>query len=134
MVFGVFDLLHPGHIDFLKQAKRLGEELVVSVARDENVKRVKGFLPEQKEQERLDSVWTLDLADRVVLGSEDDPVGHIANESPDVIALGYDQDEYVNDLERQMADRGLEVEIVRLKPFQADKYKSSKLRKNGGKV
>ena len=50
---GTFDYLHPGHISFLKQAARLGTELFVVVARDENVKRLKGRYPDHGEEERV---------------------------------------------------------------------------------
>ncbi len=49
---GTFDHLHPGHLDFLRQAKALGDELVVIAARDETVSRIKGFTPTYNEEIR----------------------------------------------------------------------------------
>ncbi|HEY4500387.1 MAG TPA: adenylyltransferase/cytidyltransferase family protein, partial [Candidatus Paceibacterota bacterium] len=42
MVFGTFDILHPGHLYFLRAAKKLGDYLIVSLARDVNVRKIKG--------------------------------------------------------------------------------------------
>ena len=64
---GTFDYLHPGHISFLRQASRLGSELFVVVARDENVKRIKGRFPDQDEQERKARIEELDFVDDAVL-------------------------------------------------------------------
>ena len=49
---GTFDYLHAGHVSFIEQAAALGDELFVVVARDENVKRIKGHYPDQTEEER----------------------------------------------------------------------------------
>ena len=56
MAFGTFDGLHPGHLNFLKQARRLGDSLVVVVARDANVRKIKGRFPRLGEGERLRKV------------------------------------------------------------------------------
>ena len=50
MAFGTFDLLHPGHINFLNQAKKHGQ-LIIVIARDKTVKEVKGKLPQHKEKQ-----------------------------------------------------------------------------------
>ncbi len=129
MVFGVFDLLHPGHESFLRQAKKLGSFLIVSVARDVNVKKVKGKKPIFDEKKRLIHVKQLKLAKKVMLGDLKDPMSHIAKEKPDVIALGYDQSEYVKDLPKQLQKHGLKTKVIRLKPFRPDVFKSSIMRK-----
>ena len=122
MVFGAFDILHPGHLDFLKQAKKLGRYLIVSVARDKNVKKVKGVAPVFSEKERLQNIRALKIVDRVVLGGISDPMPHIKKEKPDVIALGYDQGDYLDNLQ------DLKIKTVRLKAFKPGAYKSSKIR------
>ena len=129
MVFGVFDLLHPGHIAFLQQAKDLGNFLVVSVARDANVKKVKKRLPVFDEKKRMEHITQLKLAQKVVLGAEKDPWPHIVKEKPDIIALGYDQKDYVANLLTELQMRKLKTKIVRLKPFRPDVFKSSIMRK-----
>lgn len=128
MVFGVFDLLHPGHESFLRQAKKLGNFLIVSVARDVNVKKVKGKKPVFDEKKRMTHVKHLNLAKKVMLGDLKDPMSHIAKEKPDVIALGYDQATYVKDLVKQLQKYGLKTKVIRLRPFRPDVFKSSKIR------
>ncbi|MBI2356349.1 MAG: adenylyltransferase/cytidyltransferase family protein [Candidatus Doudnabacteria bacterium] len=125
MVFGVFDLLHPGHVDFLKQAKKLGDYLVVSVARDANVRKVKRHKTSQSEKTRTAALKKLPFIDKVVLGGLKNPWPHIRKEKPDVIALGYDQMPYVS-----MNQLKKIAKVVRLKAFRPSIYKSSQLRSN----
>ncbi len=129
MVFGVFDLLHPGHISFIKQAKKLGTFLIVSVARDLNVKRIKEKSPVFDEKKRAQHVKQLKLANRVVLGGTKDPWPHIKKEKPDLIALGYDQGSFVGNLPKELQKRGLKTKVIRLKPFRPEVFKSSIIRK-----
>jgi len=128
MVFGVFDLLHPGHEAFLKQAKKLGS-VVVSVARDANVKKVKGKAAVFSEKKRLEHVKQLKIAKKVILGALHDPMGHIKKEKPDIIALGYDQQDYIKNLKVQLQKNGLKTKVVRLKSFRPDIFKSSLIKK-----
>ncbi len=119
---GTFDHFHPGHIDFLKQAKVLGDELVVIVARDENVKRIKGMMPEHNESQRKESVEKTGIPDKAILGYTDKDIFKILEDlKPDIIALGYDQ----RVSEERINERLPKCKIVRLKPFKPDKYKSS---------
>ena len=129
MVFGVFDLLHPGHISFLKQAKKLGSFLIVSVARDINVKKIKGKKPVFDEKKRVAHVKQLKLAKKVVLGGAKDPWPHIVKEKPDIIALGYDQGSFVGNLPEQLRKHKLKTRVVRLKAFRPEVFKSSLIRK-----
>ncbi len=126
MVFGAFDGLHPGHLDFFRQAKEHGDFLIVSVGRKSNVEKIKGKKPLFGDDERLGLVAALKIVDKAVLGVEDDFFEHIKQYSPDVVALGYDQwasDEMV----REELDKvGLKkTKIVRLKPHHADRAKST---------
>ncbi len=123
MVFGVFDLLHRGHIEFFKQAKKYGDYLVVSVARDVNVKKIKGLRPKENEETRAARINKINLVDKVVIGGLKNPWPHIKKERPDVIALGYDQQSYVDIEELRKIAR-----VVRLKPFKQSIYKSSRIR------
>jgi FAD synthetase len=130
MVFGVFDLLHPGHISFLKQAKKLGNYLVVSIARDTNVRKIKGKLPVFKEKKRTAILKSLKIANKIVLGGVKDPWPHIKKEKPDIIALGYDQAAYVGNLKQGLVKNNLrKTKIVRLKSFFPKRFKSSLIRK-----
>ena len=119
---GTFDHFHPGHRDFLRQAKTLGEVLTVIVARDETVKRIKGFLPTHSEQVRKRNVEETGIPELVILGNLDSDLFQIIQElKPDIIALGYDQ----RVSEEEIAKRFPSCTIVRLISFEPDQYKSS---------
>ena len=128
LVFGTFDILHPGHLYFLKQAKLFGDYLAVVVARDLTVKQVKGEFPVNNEAVRLRNISELKFVDEAVLGKRTNKYNIIEEIKPDVICLGYDQDSFTNNLEKELKKRKLDVEIVRLEAFEKEKYKSSKLR------
>ena len=123
-------MIHAGHEDFFRQARSLGVEpfLIVSVARDAAAKRHRGVMPQKNENERLAQLAAHPFVDHAVLGDEEGYIGHILEERPDIIALGYDQSgEYVDSLESDLREAGLVTKIVRLKPFMEEIYKTSKL-------
>lgn len=130
MLFGTFDLFHKGHEHLFRQARALAENpyLIVSVARDANVKRIKGRAPLYGERRRLKVIKNHPLADKAVLGGLRDHIPHIVKLRPDIIALGYDQRDYVYGLKKQLAGKGLRVAIRRLKPHRPERYKSSLLK------
>jgi FAD synthetase len=127
MVFGTFDVLHKGHLNFFKQARSLSQNsyLIVSVARDINAKRIKGGRPRSTEKQRLAVIKKCPLVDKVVLGGLKSHIPHIAKEAPDIIALGYDQRAYVENLKNLLKKAGLKVKVARLKAFYPKIYKSS---------
>jgi cytidyltransferase-like protein len=130
MVFGTFDMLHEGHLDMFRQARALVEDpqLIVSIARDQSTERIKGMKPKHTELERLKTVEACNLVDEVVLGDREGFIGHIVLADPEVIGLGYDQHSfYVNELQAELDRAGLHTRVVRLKPFQPEIYKTSKL-------
>ena len=131
MIFGTFDGVHKGHLHFFKQARALSKNpyLVVSVARDINVKKIKGKSPDLKEKERLNLVEKSSLANKVVLAGISNYLPHILKEKPDIVALGYDQEAYVKELERDIKKKKLQIQIVRLKPYKEHIYKNSLLKK-----
>lgn len=136
LVFGTFDILHEGHANFFEQARDLAENpyLIVSIARDTNVSRIKNQAPHLSERERLENVRAHQLVDQVELGALDDYISHIVELNPDIIALGYDQEHYTEGLGQKLMDQGLKVEIVRLQAFEPEKYKSSIIKKLMGLV
>ncbi len=123
MVFGTFDIFHPGHLSFLRQAKKFGEQLIVVVARDKNVLKIKGRQPVNSESSRLNQLKVVNIIDKVFLGNLENPYKIIDEIKPEVICLGYDQEVYTEEL----AKRFSKIKIYRLKAFKEDKYKSSKL-------
>jgi len=130
LAFGTFDLLHPGHRYFLRQAKQLGGNLIVVVARDKNVLKLKGYLPEQSERMRLRAVRKLPFVSRATLGQRE--FNHrytlVKKIKPDIIVLGYDQRTRTRSFARDLAKLGLKPKLVRLPSFHPDRYKSSLLR------
>ncbi len=127
MVFGTFDIIHPGHKYLLTEAKKLGDYLTVIIARDQTVEEIKNRKPQNSEEVRVKNISDLQIADKVILGNISDKYQVIREEKPDIIALGYDQRAFVDKL-KTIVDKN--TKIVRLKPFKEDIYKSSKLRKD----
>lgn len=131
MIFGTFDDLHQGHLNFFKQAKNFIKNsfLIASIARDKNVLRIKGVYPDKNERERMALVKKCKLIDQVVLSGVKSHIPHIVKISPDIIALGYDQKAYVKNLKKDLKDKGILVKIVRLKPYKEKIYKTHLLKK-----
>ena len=131
MVFGAFDGLHPGHLDFFKQAKKYGDFLIVSVGTDKNVKTIKGKKPLFNQQERLALVVSVGPVDKTVLGAERDFYSEIKKHKPDVICLGYDQWATEDDVRVELDRVGLTAtKVIRLKPYKTSKAKSTIVKKN----
>jgi len=128
MVFGTFDIFHPGHRSFLRQAKKFGDYLIVVVARDKTVARIKSNVL-NGERKRLRNIKESKLADKVILGSLIDKYAAIKKYRPDTICLGYDQKYFTRGLKKKLDNFGLKNKIVRLKPYKPGTYKSSKLKK-----
>ncbi len=126
MAAGCFDLLHYGHLRYLEEAKKLageGGELIVVVARDATILKRKGRPPVMGEEHRRELVEALKPVDRAFLGSVDfDTKAVLESIAPNVIALGYDQED-LSDLLRSGGFRG---EIVRLGKY--GDISSSKIR------
>lgn len=109
---GTFDILHPGHVYFLAQAKALGDELFVIIARDSNVThKPKPVIPEEQ---RLEMVDALKAVNKAILGSEKDMFEPLREIKPDIIALGYDQRFDTEILEKELTKRGLPAKVVRI--------------------
>ena len=126
MAFGCFDILHPGHIAYLEEASRLGDKLVVVVARDHAIRKGKKREPVFDEQSRSHLVGSLKFVSRAILGDKRDHYKIIKELNPDVIALGYDQPAEERELRRKLAEMGLRAKVVRIKKAHRRKnFKSS---------
>lgn len=88
---GCFDLLHVGHVRYLKEAKKQGDILIVGVNTDASVKRLKGpQRPIQIEQDRVEILAALECVDFVTLFDEDTPLNLIKELKPQVLVKGGD--------------------------------------------
>ena len=116
---GTFDLLHKGHIKFLSDAAALGDELHVIVARDSSVKRIKNFFPTDSIEERYQKISAEKSVFKAYKGEEKNFLALPQKISPDIIALGYDQEP-----PKGLAENFPETTIVRINPYKPDQYKS----------
>ncbi|MFB6121578.1 MAG: adenylyltransferase/cytidyltransferase family protein [Halobacteriaceae archaeon] len=108
---GTFDLLHPGHVHYLEEAKAMGDSLHVIVARAHNVTHKPD--PILDGRQRRDVVGALDPVDEARLGNPDDIFVPIEDIDPDVIALGHDQHHDGDRIESALDDRGIDCEVRR---------------------
>jgi FAD synthetase len=124
LVGGTFDHLHVGHQFLLHQAKGSCECLIVVVAREATVLRVKGKVPKNSEATRLEKIQSQNLPNTVVrLGREDGNFHRtIEEENPEAIFLGYDQ--RFNEYEGQK--KFPHIQFVRVEPYFPEFFKSSR--------
>ncbi len=128
LITGTFDIIHPGHLNLIKQARGLGNFVVAIIARDANVLKIKGREPHFNENQRLINLQKLNLVDKVILGDLIDPYKMILDEKPDIIALGYDQKVFVDDLQKKIDDTRYTIHVTRLMPFKEDFCKGKNIR------
>ncbi|MGE0444352.1 MAG: D-glycero-beta-D-manno-heptose 1-phosphate adenylyltransferase [Vicinamibacterales bacterium] len=92
---GVFDLLHPGHLRYLQEARALGDVLIVAVNSDRSVRAIKGpERPITPEHERAEILLALACVDAVVVFDEDTPHAVISRIQPDILVKGADWGEH----------------------------------------
>jgi len=115
---GTFDLLHPGHVHYLRDAAGMGEELHVIIARSENVTHKTP--PVVPDEQRREMVAALKPVDEAHLGHPEDIFVPIERIDPDLIALGYDQHHDEERLHAALGERGIDCEIRRASPLDRD--------------
>ncbi len=129
LVGGVFDILHVGHIHFLRQAKALGDDLIVIVAHDETVRMQKRREPINSAEDRAELLRALRMVDEVYIGSP----GTIDYElvkriDPDIVALGPDQLFTCEKLKEELRKHGINAEVIRIPYlYKNDRAKTSKI-------
>ncbi len=134
LAFGTFDLLHPGHLFYLGEAKKLGKKLVVIVARDSNVLHFKGHLPVNQEAVRLVLVESLKPVSKAVFGQRSDFFSIIKRFNPEFIALGHDQWPGQKKLQTYLDQFAIPAKIRRLPAYKSRVFKSHHIKnriKNG---
>jgi FAD synthetase len=122
---GAFTILHPGHVLYLEEAKKLGDKLIVIVARDTMVEKRKNqrFVTEEQ---RLAVVKALKPVDDAILGDDEDIYKPILRIRPDILALGKDQDFNEEELAEELRKRGLRTRVVRIQKYWMDGLHSSR--------
>lgn len=131
---GVFDLLHPGHVDVLREARLQGDALIVGINSDASVRRLgKGpERPVRSEAERAYVLAALETVDAVAVFEQDTPLELVLALRPDVIVKGGDYSESTIVGAREVRSWGGSVVVVPLTPGQSTTSIIQKLR--GGDV
>jgi len=115
LIGGVFDIVHPGHIHTLKDAKKQGDVLVVVVARSSTALKInkqrKTYHAESLRRELVSSIRYVDYA---IIGREGTLYDTVEFVKPDIIALGYDQIHTEKEIAVNCAKRGINTQIIRL--------------------
>ena len=111
---GVYDIIHPGHIHTLKNSKQEGDLLIVSIARDNRVIKIKGRKPINNEKRRTILVSSIRYVDFTLLGSKGDIFGVVKKIKPNIITIGYDQTHQISELRRRVKINNLNIKIKKL--------------------
>jgi len=126
---GNFDLLHLGHVKYLEEAKEAGGEnakLIVIVARDGTIKKMKGRKPVMPEDQRRSLVESLKVVDEAILGYEELDIGKVLEKiRPDIIAVGHDQDSIERSVRRALAEKKFNIQVVKIGKFGKEELNSS---------
>tara|TARA_B100000029_G_scaffold95965_1_gene86053 strand:- start:1990 stop:2463 length:474 start_codon:yes stop_codon:yes gene_type:complete len=131
---GVFDIIHPGHINTLNAAKKLGDVLVVVVATDKTAVKMKKRKPLHNAQLRQELVSSLSMVDLCIIGDEENIFKTVDLVKPQIIALGYDQthqEKFIIDGCRKI---NLDVKVARLESPIPDTSSSSIQKEYGDEI
>ena len=128
---GVFDIIHPGHIHTLNEAKKLGDFLVIVIATDKTVMKMKKREPLHDAQARQELVSSLSMVDLCIIGNEEDIFKTVDLIKPQIIALGYDQIHQEKFITEGCKKINLDVTVARLQSPVPD-ISSSEIEKEYG--
>ncbi|MFC2154333.1 adenylyltransferase/cytidyltransferase family protein [Candidatus Altiarchaeota archaeon] len=124
---GVFEVIHPGHILFLEEARKLGDSLVVIVARDKNVAtwKRKTHIPEEQRRRVVEALKPVDQA---ILGEEEPDKFYqpILQIKPEIIAIGPNQEISIPKVQEKINELGLKTKIVRVNSYWANPLASTR--------
>lgn len=123
---GTFDILHPGHLHYLREAQSKADELFVIVARGTNVNhKPDPILPDEQRREMVQS---LSMVTEAVLGDKDDFLRPVCEIDPDIVVLGHDQHHDENAIETALQDANVSATVCRaseLVPRSPEEFTSS---------
>ena len=129
---GVFDIIHPGHINTLNAAKKLGDVLVVVVATDKTAIKMKKREPLHSAHLRQELVSSLTMVDLCIIGDKEDIFKTVDLVKPEIIALGYDQIHQEKFITEGCKKINLDVTVARLESPRPE-TSSSIIQKKYGK-
>jgi len=129
---GVFDIIHPGHIHTLNDAKKLGDVLVVVVATDKTAIKMKKRKPLHSAKLRQELVSSLTMVDLCIIGDEEDIFKTVDLVKPQIIVLGYDQTHQEKFIMDGCKKINLDVRVARLESPRPE-TSSSVIQKEYGK-
>ncbi len=127
MATGTFDIIHPGHGYYLEESKKVGgkdSKLVVVVARDSTV-RSKKRVPVVDEKQRLEVVKMIKFVNEAYLGNENDMFKIVKEIKPDIITIGSDQNYDITNLKKELTDRGINTEVVKIEGYKKGQLDST---------
>ena len=130
LVFGDFDVLHPGHLHFLRSAKSMGDSLTVIVTRSRVIKKLKDRAPLFDDAHRLEVIRSLSFVDAALLG--DAIVGSftvLARINPDIICIGHDQEQFAVALRHWLHAQSMNTRLVSISAYNPKTYKSGIVKK-----
>lgn len=108
---GTFDIVHPGHVHYLREAASFGDELHVIVARRSNVTHKVG--PVLPDRQRRDVIDALEMVDRAHVGHAEDIFVPVERIDPDVVVLGHDQYHDEDAIAAALAERDIDARVTR---------------------
>ncbi|PIO00087.1 FAD synthase, partial [archaeon CG10_big_fil_rev_8_21_14_0_10_43_11] len=112
MAFGAFDGLHMGHLHYLKEAKKLGDYLIIGLARDKATWLPKSSAYRLPEGERKKLLEEINLADEVALGGKNDALEAVKRTDPDILAISEYSPVDITLLQKELKSLGLKGTVV----------------------
>lgn len=124
MAQGTFDIVHPGHLHYLRESAGLGDELHVVISRDSRMESRKDLFMD--DESRREVVESLEMVDSARLGSEGSIFDSVERINPAVITIGYDQKFDVSQLKEELINAGYpDVEVERISEYTGSGVRSS---------
>ncbi|MBN2656644.1 MAG: adenylyltransferase/cytidyltransferase family protein [Spirochaetales bacterium] len=126
LVFGTFDVIHPGHRYFLQKASSEGDRLIAVIARDEFVIRTKKRKPVHSESDRISQILDSGLVDEAYLSDEITGTFEVVEKiNPQIVCFGHDQHRLAGSFTDWMRENKRDIKIVTIEPYKRDRYSST---------